>query len=263
MTENASIRPDVVALLVDLDLDGDHPHDWHHQDGRPLTQDEIETAGDATRAELQASIDYLRRARDYSHDQAQLLERLEDLTRPYFENNPGCATFGEVKELLNAEDRAEYDQLVEQIAPDGIVPAPNGLIYTTARYVAANFGITVTDAFRREHDEDFDGPFQPVVRAMRLAGEYDKALDQVEATPVGTTFTVPRTVWLVDEYGCAAYVQTEKVAPAEHVNVILTTLAEAIALEQLAKETRQRAAALIVAFNDPDGMAEAFGNDEQ
>jgi hypothetical protein len=54
-----SVRPEVVGLLASIDPHGT-PDQWTHADGRPLTDDERNTALSATAAELQAAAAQLR-----------------------------------------------------------------------------------------------------------------------------------------------------------------------------------------------------------
>ncbi|QMU73216.1 hypothetical protein [Streptacidiphilus sp. P02-A3a] len=68
-----AVRPDTVALLVGLDLNGSFdPRNWTHPDGQPPTISELATARNATFPEIQAVTDQLRHAADDARNQAAL-----------------------------------------------------------------------------------------------------------------------------------------------------------------------------------------------
>jgi hypothetical protein len=117
MTENTSIRPNVVALFLDLNL-GDNPNTWTHTDGRPITRDELHLAMTATREELEAVLEHSTRSLDYAREQETATKRFLELTAPYFAAHPG-ASVADIRPLMTSEDRAEFDQLAELLAPDG------------------------------------------------------------------------------------------------------------------------------------------------
>lgn len=56
-------RPEVVALLVDLDPKG-NPESWAHADGKPVTPEEIAIVKGASFLELRAARDHSKRTRD-------------------------------------------------------------------------------------------------------------------------------------------------------------------------------------------------------
>lgn len=120
MTE---IRTDVVAHILDLVLDGP-PSNWTHRDGRPATQDDINTVMNATFAELRTALDHTRRAHDYAQEQEQAAKRVLELTRPYFTHAGPDAAIADIRPLMTDQERAELDQLSEFLAPDGTIVRP-------------------------------------------------------------------------------------------------------------------------------------------
>lgn len=114
------VRTEVVALLTDVMPLG--PLDsWTRQDGRPLTQDERDLVGSATYAEVSAAREFVARESELARERAEDLQRAHDLIRPYFDRHPDLPTTGEVLPLMTEEDRTEFLQVMERVAPDGLV----------------------------------------------------------------------------------------------------------------------------------------------
>jgi hypothetical protein len=125
MTEPA-IRPDVVALFVDINPVGPTSQ-WTHHDGTPVTADELELILSANFDELEAARDYSARAADHHREQVAAVERIGEIAAPYFAQLPKGARMGAVLELASDADRAEITRLMELVAPDGtIVRTVNG-----------------------------------------------------------------------------------------------------------------------------------------
>lgn len=117
MTDTA-IRPEVVALLTDLNLAG-QPAQWTHADGRPVTPDELALALTANFAELKALVDYSKRASDYATDQAAAVTRIGEITAPHFAELPDGARMDDVMPMLTDAERAELADLMELVTLDG------------------------------------------------------------------------------------------------------------------------------------------------
>lgn len=124
-----SIRPDVVTLLTGLDLTAGAPHDWtHHRDGRPVTPEERDLALSATREELVAVRDYVRRAERYHAERVADFQRVEQLADQYADGLPDGAPMGEIVAQMSEVDRAEFLQIMERLAPDGMLWTPGGAL---------------------------------------------------------------------------------------------------------------------------------------
>lgn len=63
---------------------------------------------------------------DHQRQRAAALARFAELTRPYFEEMPPEATYGEVVVKMPADERDEVRQLAEIAFPGGMVPLPPG-----------------------------------------------------------------------------------------------------------------------------------------
>ena len=119
------IRPDVVALLVDLEpCDLDLPARFH-LDGRPMTEAECDLINEATGPEWEAAADYYRRFGEHAEDMAKAHERLAEIMRPYFDRLSSSATVDDVLPLLTETEREEVDRLHELVAPDGTIVMPS------------------------------------------------------------------------------------------------------------------------------------------
>ena len=124
MTE-PTIRPDVVARIAGLNLTGGTAT-WTRQDGSPATQADIDTVLSSTWAELDAVRAFHQRALDHTREQGNALDRISEITKPYFATLPKGAVMGDVKPLMTREELAEVERLAALIAPDGTVVLPRG-----------------------------------------------------------------------------------------------------------------------------------------
>lgn len=253
------IRPDVVALLADLNPDPDTQiRLWTHRDGHNLTPDEADLAATATRAEFQAARDYWQHAADHNREQADTHQRILDLTAPYFATLPETTTMGQIRDHLTPDDRAEFDRLTDLVAPDGTIVMPHGItpLRPLADHVAHNFALATPEyGLRGDHDENpfTEGEFTPDVTASELIHEYGRALDRLDAIPDGTPVTTPTAATLIDADGREVFALLDTVTqPDEQTTAVLVALAEAVALDRLAADARTRAVALMVAFEQPD-----------
>jgi len=255
MTE--PIRAEVVALLADLNPDPDTQiRLWTHRDGRNLTPHEAELVGSATRAELQAARDYWQHAADHNREQGDAHQRILDLTAPYFATMPERTTMGQIRDQLTPADRAEFDRLADQVAPDGTIVTPLDVtpLRPLADHVSHAFALAAPEYnLRGDHDEDpfAEGEFTPAVTTAELLTEYGRTLDRLDAIPDGTPVATPGVATLIDGDGRELFARLDTITtPDEQTTAVLTALAEAVALDRLAAAARTRAVALMVAFED-------------
>lgn len=116
-------RPEVVALLADVDMDrSTHPREWTHRDGRALTRDDLTLIGSATDAELAAFAVEVAAARTAEDDVLDLVEELLALVEPVLATLPEGALLADVVPLLNPEQLATYDRLVKALTPGDTAP---------------------------------------------------------------------------------------------------------------------------------------------
>jgi len=116
------IRPDVVALLVDVkDLTEFAKGRLTHEDGRPFTPDEFQLASSATAAELRACMEYTRRIADMYTERQRDIDRGMEIMRPHFERLGPNATVGDVRQHVTPEEGEELDGIFERTAPDGTI----------------------------------------------------------------------------------------------------------------------------------------------
>lgn len=122
-----TIRPEVVTLLTGLDLTAGAPHTWtHHRDGRPISPEELDLALSATREELVAVRDYALRAEQYHAEKLTAFQRVEQIMAAYADRLAPAATMGEIVAQMSQADRAEFLQIMERLAPDGMLWTPGG-----------------------------------------------------------------------------------------------------------------------------------------
>lgn len=118
------IRPEVVSLLADIVPVGP-TSTWKHNDGRPVTAEELALVMSANFQELEAVRDYSQRAADYATEQANAVARIGELAAPYFAQLPAGARMGAVMAIMSAADRRELMELMELVAPDGSFVLPS------------------------------------------------------------------------------------------------------------------------------------------
>lgn len=118
-------RPEVVELLTDLRMDADvSPHKWTHEDGRPITREELNLAMSATFEEMRAVYDYSVKVADHYEDRAADLTRVQELLGPYFAQLPEGAVTGDALTLMPQAERDEVTVIMQRIAPDGMLYVP-------------------------------------------------------------------------------------------------------------------------------------------
>lgn len=110
----------IVALLVDVDpTKGQFPVRCFHKDGRPFTAEEQELILDTSILEYEAAKRYMQAKVEYAESSYADSKRLGELLRPYWESHGRHLKAGEIRELMTPEEQAEYDGLVDRMAPDG------------------------------------------------------------------------------------------------------------------------------------------------
>jgi hypothetical protein len=107
----ARIRTDVVVLLVEGGT-------------RPLDDGERTLTATATRAELQAAADTNTRLLGKERKHIASLDRIRELTAPYFAALPTGSTFGDVMPLMSHTERTELDAIARTLPTDGDVIVP-------------------------------------------------------------------------------------------------------------------------------------------
>lgn len=124
---NPNVRPEIVSLLVDLDLKSSNPREWRHKDGRGLSKDEVALLLTGTPDEVQAAIDYKQRVHDYQMEllaaeresveahfarQQAAWERTKEIAGPYFAQLGPGATLEDIAPLLSDVERDEFLHLM-------------------------------------------------------------------------------------------------------------------------------------------------------
>lgn len=134
----------------------------------------------------------------------------------------------------------------------------------TAEDVAYNFSIAVRSEYRafRQHgsiEESMFGAFKPIVTVPQLVKEYNATIRAVRERR--GPYDVPGGTGMVTEDGHPHWKPLEEIDDErEQESAIFTALAEAVELERLAAEARERAIALMAAFNDPKGFGLVDGD---
>lgn len=118
-----NIRPEVVALLTDVNTAGS-PDQWTHANGDRLIRAQVELVLSATRPEVQAALDYAERIADYARDHRAALDRVKELTGPYFAHLRPGVPMRDVLPLMKPAERKEAIALMDLLAPDGKLVLP-------------------------------------------------------------------------------------------------------------------------------------------
>jgi hypothetical protein len=125
-----TVRPEAVALIADVDFSNPKiiddvmrslPADVRRINGTPLTSDEIALLRSATRAEWEAACRHGRTITEFHEAKADDMGRLVELTTPYFAGLPDDATTADVLTVMPDAERAEVEEILTRIAPDGLV----------------------------------------------------------------------------------------------------------------------------------------------
>lgn len=115
-----TIRPDVVSLLVDIDIDHDHfPHYLNHRNGEPFTDHETWLARHATTREIDAAKQYAATAQEYHASRLRDSQRLVELIERYAEGAPDSTPLSAVAARMTDAERTELEEILDQLAPDG------------------------------------------------------------------------------------------------------------------------------------------------
>lgn len=113
-------RPEIVQVLMDIRLNPETGK-FTRGDGSPLTAEETDLVGQATRAELDAASALLETMVDLHTTQAQLMRQFSNLVEPYFAKLPEGTLLDEALAIMPAGERAEAERLMDQVAPGGFV----------------------------------------------------------------------------------------------------------------------------------------------
>lgn len=111
-------RPEIVELLMDMTVDTTTKK-FTHRDGRLFTPEEIDLVGQASRHELDAARDILEAQVDFHESQSRDMDRLMEITKPYFDKQAKGATLNQVLPTMPTVERAEAEQLMDRLAPGG------------------------------------------------------------------------------------------------------------------------------------------------
>lgn len=125
-----TVRPAAVALLADIDMSDPEiidaamrsfPVTVRRINGTALTDDEVALMRSSNRAEWEAACRHGETITEFHQAKSRDLQRIVQLTTPYFAGLPDDATTGQVLPLMPAADRAEVQEILGRIAPDGLV----------------------------------------------------------------------------------------------------------------------------------------------
>lgn len=116
MTE---IRTDVVALLTDIECLLDYPNLRRKSTGGAFTADEMALIGQARRGEMDAARRYAETVVEYHQSAAADLARVGELLDKYGADLPESTPLFAIAARMTAEDRAEFESIMDRRAPDG------------------------------------------------------------------------------------------------------------------------------------------------
>lgn len=114
-----TIRPDVVALLADIDTSA---RPWTHTNGHALTDTELDLAMSATPAELHAAAHRARADAHHTQTQSAALDRIAELVTPYRSQLPKGTPVRAAAALMTTDEREEFDALLQRVQLDGATP---------------------------------------------------------------------------------------------------------------------------------------------
>lgn len=106
--------PEIVAMLISIADLMTYPHLTHH-DGTPAAPREVELVGQAGLAEVEAASRILAAEADFYRTQDADMARFTGLV----DSVPDWATVGEALRMLSPADRAEAEQIMDRLFPDG------------------------------------------------------------------------------------------------------------------------------------------------
>ncbi|GHE32485.1 hypothetical protein GCM10018771_10500 [Streptomyces cellulosae] len=105
-------RPEIVVLLCDADIKRKREtNTWNHRDGRPFSKEERALVLSATRVEFEEIQEQFKRYREYQRTMDEAPKALEDFLAPFMERLTE-KTLGNAVELMNEDERTEFDRLL-------------------------------------------------------------------------------------------------------------------------------------------------------
>lgn len=124
------IRPEAVSLFLDIDWTTSTrigpgqpwPPKLVHRGGQPFTDAEHALFMGMTTGELEAAARYIETAKEHTESSAQDLNRVQELTKPYFVQLGNGSTLDSVRAIMPPVERTELDQILDRIAPGGYLP---------------------------------------------------------------------------------------------------------------------------------------------
>lgn len=114
-------RPEVVALLVDMEMGILQSGRYVHRDGRPFTDAEHALAGSAVWVDVEAARDLVATEAEFYMSKAADASRVVELLDPYFARFPDGANVGDALAIMPEAERAECIEIMERTNPDGYV----------------------------------------------------------------------------------------------------------------------------------------------
>ncbi|MET9558803.1 hypothetical protein [Streptomyces tauricus] len=110
----SSVRPDVVALITDVDFDRhDDPTRPYHRDGRPFTVTEHALLTTCTPAEIAAAKAQLRLEAEWQRELDAMKDAFVELIMKYFTKLPKGSVVSDAVAIMTDKDHTEYERLVK------------------------------------------------------------------------------------------------------------------------------------------------------
>ncbi|MCC9707875.1 hypothetical protein E4N62_23005 [Streptomyces sp. MNU76] len=111
---SSSVRPEVVLLITDLDLDRhEDPPRCYHLDGRPFTTAEHQLLSTMTPAEIAAAKAQMRLEDEWERELDAMKDAFVELLMKYFARLPKVSVVSDAVAIMTDEDRTEYERLVK------------------------------------------------------------------------------------------------------------------------------------------------------
>jgi hypothetical protein len=117
-----NVRADIVALLLDLDMDRSDPPIgpmFHESTGEQFTAWEAHRLGEARMAELRATVQYGRTALEFLESKRDDANRMCELLAGHSREGDDSTPIVEIAQRMSLADQAEFAELLERAAPDG------------------------------------------------------------------------------------------------------------------------------------------------
>jgi hypothetical protein len=231
-----NIRPEVLNLLADLDpTTGDLPHQWTHRDGRPLTDFEHALAKTTTSDELRAVHTQATESLQTATAQAEALNRIQAITRPYFDRLGEGAVMRDVFPLMTDTERAEIHRLAEHA---GLGTPADTDHHRLVKHIAANFSLEVQTHTRLDIGDEFTA-LDPadLTDAYRELGGFP--------FPDNEDAELGHPEWINDDGGLVFLnPDTDTATTAQIHNAMVMAAAEYLALREHALEAAEKFTAL-------------------